>query len=52
MEFYENIKQIIGESRKYIVRYVNRTMLLTYWNIGKMIVKEQGGASKANMEIN
>ena len=22
-------------------------MLLTYWNIGKMIVKEQGGSHKA-----
>lgn len=39
-KFYENVKQIIGESRKHIVIYVNTTMLLTYWNIGKMIVEK------------
>ena len=47
MEFYENIKNLIKESRKHVVTYVNTTMLFTYWNIGKMIVEEQGGSSKA-----
>ena len=47
MEFYENIKKLIKESRKHVVTYVNTTMLFTYWNIGKMIVEEQGGSSKA-----
>ncbi len=47
MEFYENIKKLIDESRKHIVTYVNKTMLFTYWNVGKMIVEEQGGNSKA-----
>ena len=47
MNFYENIKKLIDESRKHVVTYVNTTMLFTYWNIGKMIVEEQGGSSKA-----
>ena len=47
IEFYESIKRLINESRKRIVNYVNATMLFTYWNIGKMIVEEQGGSSKA-----
>ena len=47
MEFYENIKKLIDESRKHVVTYVNTTMLFTYWSIGKMIVEEQGGSSKA-----
>ena len=44
---YENIKKLMNESRKHVVTYVNTTMLFTYWNIGKMIVEEQGGNSKA-----
>ena len=47
IEFYDNIKELIKESRKHILTYVNATMLITYWNIGKMIVEEQGGSSKA-----
>lgn len=47
VKFYENIKKLMNESRKHVVTYVNTTMLFTYWNIGKMIVEEQGGSSKA-----
>ena len=46
-EFYDDIKQIINESRKHVVTYVNTTMLFTYWTIGKMIIEEQGGSNKA-----
>ena len=41
------MKKIINESRKHVATYANTTMLFTYWNIGKMIVEEQGGSSKA-----
>ncbi len=47
VNFYENIRKLINESRKHVVTYVNTTMLFIYWNIGKMIVEEQGGSSKA-----
>ncbi len=46
-EFYDDIKQIINESRKNVRNYVNTTMLFTYWNIGKKIVEFQGGEEKA-----
>ncbi len=47
LEFYENIKRLINEKRKHVITYVNTTMLFTYWNIGKMIVEEQGQINKA-----
>lgn len=47
VNFNENVKKLINESRKHVVTYVNTTMLFTYWNIGKMKVEEQGGSSKA-----
>ncbi len=37
----------MNESRKHVVAYANTTILFTYWNIGKMIVEEQDGSSKA-----
>ena len=46
-EFYDDIKKIINESRHNIRKYVNTTILFTYWNIGKKIVEFQGGEEKA-----
>lgn len=46
-EFYDDIKQIINESRKNVRNYVNTTILIAYWNIGKKIVEFQGGEEKA-----
>lgn len=36
-----DIKTIIEESKKLIVRNVNTIMLQTYWNIGRRIVEEE-----------
>lgn len=36
-----DIKKIIEESKKLVVRNVNTVMLQTYWNIGKRIVEEE-----------
>ena len=47
VNFYENIKKLMNESRKHVVNYVNTTMLFTYWNIGKMIVDKQNGNKRA-----
>jgi hypothetical protein len=33
---------IIEESKKKVASYVNTTLLITYWNIGKLIVEYQG----------
>lgn len=37
----KDIKQIIEESKKQVVRNVNTIMIQTYWNIGKRIVEEE-----------
>lgn len=43
-----DIKKIIENSKKHIVRNINTIMLQTYWNIGKRIVEEeQQGNNKA-----
>ena len=43
-----DIKKIIEDSKKHIVRNINTIMLQTYWNIGKRIVEEeQQGNNKA-----
>ncbi|MBR4237622.1 hypothetical protein IKQ02_04225 [bacterium] len=44
----KDIKQIIEESKRTVVKNVNTIMLQTYWSIGKRIVEEeQKGNEKA-----
>jgi len=46
---YKDIKSIIEESKKLVVRNVNTIMLQTYWSIGRRIVEEeQNGKEKSN----
>ena len=40
-ELYSDLKNIIEQSRKYVITKVNTIMLQTYWNIGKRIVEEE-----------
>jgi len=45
---YDSIKSLIEESKAQIVRKVNTAIILTYYEIGRMIVKdEQSGKSRA-----
>lgn len=45
---YDSIKLIIEESKSQIVRSVNTTIILTYYEIGRIIVEdEQSGKSRA-----
>lgn len=47
-ELFHNIKSLIEEAQKHIVRNVNTTMLITYFEIGRMIVEhEQKGKRRA-----
>ncbi len=49
LNLIKDIKAIIEESKRLVVRNVNTIMLQTYWNIGKRIVEEeQNGNDKAN----
>ena len=44
----DEIKEVILSSRKEIAYEVNRTMLIAYWNVGRIIVEnEQKGNVKA-----
>lgn len=44
---YNDIKLLVEESRNRVYKTVNTEMINLYWNIGKMIVKIQGGKEKA-----
>ena len=44
--FYNQILQILTEARSKVYYSVNFMMVEAYWNIGKMIVEEQGGVER------
>ena len=46
-QFYEQIRQILSEARNKAYQSANFAMVEAYWNIGKSIVEQQGGADKA-----
>ena len=46
-EFYNNIKEVLEQARKRIYRNIQNEMVLSYWQIGKMIVEKQGGDKRA-----
>ena len=46
--FYSQIVDLLQSARNKVVRSVNQTMVITYFEIGKMIVEEeQGGKERA-----
>jgi hypothetical protein len=38
---FENVKTLISETQRYIVRNINSAMVLTYFQIGKIIVEDE-----------
>ncbi len=44
---YENIKELVEQSRNRVYKTVNVEMINLYWNIGKMIVEKQKGEKRA-----
>lgn len=47
-KFYNKVVELLKEARKSVVKTVNKTMVLTYFEIGKIIVEEeQKGKSRA-----
>ena len=44
---FGTIRSLIEQSRNRVYHAVNVEMLYLYWNIGRMIIKEQGGAARA-----
>ena len=47
-EFYNDIKEILEQARKRVYHNIQSEMVLTYWQIGKMIVEKQGGGPRAD----
>ncbi len=48
IDFYNKIVSLLKDARKSVVRTVNKTMVLTYFEIGRMIVEEeQSGKERA-----
>lgn len=45
--FYNEIKEILITARNKVYQTANFAMVEAYWNIGKSIIKEQGGNEKA-----
>lgn len=46
--FVNDIKALINEARRHVVRSVNTAMVITYWEIGRRIVEEeQNGSNRA-----
>ena len=47
-ELFDNIKVLLAEARRFVVRNINQTMVHTYFEIGRMIVEdEQKGEYRA-----
>ena len=46
-ELYSGIKTMLEKARNRVYRNIQNEMVLTYWEIGKMIVEKQGGVSRA-----
>ena len=46
-KFYNEIKNILHTARNKVYQTANFAMVEAYWNIGKSIIKEQGGDEKA-----
>lgn len=48
-KFYSQIVELLQSARNKVVRTVNQTMVLTYFDIGRMLVEEeQGGKERAD----
>ena len=45
-DFYNKIAALLNGARKSVVSTVNQTMIVTYFEIGKLIVEEEQGGTK------
>lgn len=47
LQFYNHIKEILTSARNKVYAAANFAMVEAYWNIGKTIVEQQGGETRA-----
>jgi len=38
---FQSVKDIVVQSREKVFRFANSTLLLTYWQIGQLIVEDE-----------
>ena len=51
--FFNKVKELLWQARESVVKTVNKTMVITYFEIGKMIVEEeQKGKERAEYGLN
>lgn len=41
INFYNRVATLLNEARNSVVQTVNKTMVITYYEIGRMIVEEE-----------
>ena len=46
-EFYNSVSSVLEQARNHAYRAVNSAMVSAYWEIGRLIVKKQGGEDHA-----
>lgn len=46
-DLYNQIAHILQEARLKVYKAVNTTMVIAYWNVGRLIVEAQGGEDRA-----
>lgn len=49
---YEEIRNLLISARKKVITTVNSALVMTYWQVGKMIVEAQGGEERAGYGTN
>lgn len=47
-QLYSEIRKVLEDSRRSVLRNVNTAMVMAYWNVGKLIVEAQGGDERAS----
>lgn len=47
LQFYNHIKEILEQARNQVYAAANSAMVKAYWSIGKSIVEQQGGETRA-----
>ena len=45
---YANVRSILAKARATVYVAANTAMVEAYWNVGRLIVEKQGGASRAS----
>lgn len=51
IQLIKDIKEVVETSRKRVNREVNNQLLLTYWQIGKMIIEKEESKTNTSRQL-